>query len=389
MTTTDSTLITLYKAILGHNLDAIDDLIRDGADLNASLPDSEPGHTALTLSVISGRPDLVKALLERGANVNGTDRNGRTALHISTHVASYPVRTPENGENDIWQHQIEIMGILLDAGADINALDIQGLRPLLVASGHSNPRAVRFLVERGALILKDQGDPTSESRYLRHVRDVRKELLRDNPDVRPWDVTLQVLDDLAQKHGGAAVHPSALYQAIRIGDMDRIEALLTDGRDVNAPIGNGASTPLVSAAACGNPDVVAKILALGADPNVHDGEGTAPLHYAIMRASSERLHERALETARVLLHGGARIDDEHPGTGQRATHYAAGHSNPRALRWLVERGASIAKDQTSPDSESGVLRRRRERVGLPNNPDVRPWDETLALLNDLATAHGV
>ncbi|WP_186140380.1 ankyrin repeat domain-containing protein [Burkholderia gladioli] len=387
MDQTDSTpnLSDLRKAIRTGNLTAIDDLIRSGTDINVPLPapfENEDRYTPLMEAVVVGHPGTVKALLERGADVHGTDAHGRMALHVAAVMASQPADF-----DDLWKHQVEIAGILLDAGADVNASGDECFRPLLYAVRLSNPRLVRFLVERGAWLYKDQGHPASESGFVRHCRDRWKASLNDNPDVRPWDETLAVLDELGPVHGIGTVRP-AIEHAIRRGDVEAVRALISKGIDINAPIAPDVGTPLTHAVACGNPDVVAALLALGANPSGRNEQGRTPLHLAIMRASSDRLHERALDVAKVLLDGGARIDEAQDGTGYRAIHFAAGHSNPRAIRWLVERGASVGADQDAEGSESSVLRDRRDRLNKPlqDNPDVRPWEQTLVLLDALAKA---
>ena len=61
-----------------------------------------------------------------------------------------------------------------------------------------------------------------------------------------------------------------------------------------------ARTPLHYAAADGNPDQVAQLLASGADVNLQDRDGWAPLHFAAQARSEE--------VTRVLLAAGARAD---------------------------------------------------------------------------------
>lgn len=62
--------------------------------------------------------DELKALLDSGVNVNATDRNGRTALHLAAILG-----------------QAELARYLLSRGADINARNIPGRTPLMLAVG--------------------------------------------------------------------------------------------------------------------------------------------------------------------------------------------------------------------------------------------------------------
>ncbi|KAI9340157.1 ankyrin repeat-containing domain protein [Zopfochytrium polystomum] len=59
------------------------------------------------------RPDVVRFLLDRHANVNHSDHHGWTALHSSV-----------SSGNE------EIAWLLINAGADVNARSRDGLTPL-------------------------------------------------------------------------------------------------------------------------------------------------------------------------------------------------------------------------------------------------------------------
>ncbi|MFJ7646133.1 ankyrin repeat domain-containing protein [Lysinibacillus sp. NPDC097279] len=76
--------------------------------------------------------ELVRWLVEQGADINASDSYGRTALH---------------------KHAISSSGItelLLDLGANIEASDYQNETPLFAAAGFCNPNAVLTLVANGA-----------------------------------------------------------------------------------------------------------------------------------------------------------------------------------------------------------------------------------------------
>jgi ankyrin repeat protein len=67
--------------------------------------------------------------------------------------------------------------------------------------------------------------------------------------------------------------------AAQQGDADSARILLAVGARVNET-GQGGVTPLIIASAMGHEAVASQLLDKGADPNVVDGKGFAPLHYA-------------------------------------------------------------------------------------------------------------
>lgn len=97
--------------------------------------DARGGYSKSTaLSFFEIPNELVRWLVEQGADINARDNYGRTALH---------------------QHAISWCGnteLLLDLGADIEAIDYQNETPLFAATGSFKPDAVHTLVTRGANI---------------------------------------------------------------------------------------------------------------------------------------------------------------------------------------------------------------------------------------------
>lgn len=76
---------------------------------------------------------LRKRLLRSPSLVHHHDEHGETPLH---HAAKY-------GET-------EAMRVLLDAGAQVDARNVEGATPLLLAASFGGPEAVRLLLARGA-----------------------------------------------------------------------------------------------------------------------------------------------------------------------------------------------------------------------------------------------
>lgn len=80
--------------------------------------------------------DMLKLLIENGANVNQKDFAGQTALHKAA-------LTPR-GET------LELMKYLIAKGADVNVQDLEGNTPLFIASSIKNSDAVNLLIASGA-----------------------------------------------------------------------------------------------------------------------------------------------------------------------------------------------------------------------------------------------
>lgn len=91
--------------------------------------------TALMWAARRGSADVIGLLLDRGADVNAKDgRNGWTALQHAIHT-----------------RQVAAVRLLLDRGANPNAADHPGaLTPLLMASIEPDPTIVSLLLAHGA-----------------------------------------------------------------------------------------------------------------------------------------------------------------------------------------------------------------------------------------------
>ncbi len=97
--------------------------------------DARGGYSKSTaLSFFSIPDELVRWLVEQGADINARDNYGKTPLH--QHAMSW------NGNTEL----------LLELGADIEAVDYQNETPLFAAAGSFKPKEVQTLVTRGANI---------------------------------------------------------------------------------------------------------------------------------------------------------------------------------------------------------------------------------------------
>lgn len=106
-------------------------LLRRALRANQS-PREEPRSLAAAAS--GGHTDMVRQLIDHGADVDARDRSGQTPLHLAAS-----------------QDQSEIVRLLLDGGADIDAPELQhGYRPLHLAASSGSVAVTELLVRRGA-----------------------------------------------------------------------------------------------------------------------------------------------------------------------------------------------------------------------------------------------
>ena len=117
------------------------------------LTKTKDGCTALMEAVRKGRTATARLLLERGAEVNRGNRNGFTALFFACFSGPTILAMARGGTNLSIQSsegQTEMVRLLIDAGADPNAATKDGFTPLMAACGEGYVRIVELLLEAGA-----------------------------------------------------------------------------------------------------------------------------------------------------------------------------------------------------------------------------------------------
>ena len=124
------------------------------------------GFTALQLAVLISSPDMVKSLVEAGANVDLTDNQGYTALHhairrdgplavVETLVdagANLEIPT-EDGSTGLQlaveRGDLPKVTVLLRGGADPHRVDENGNTTLHIAARFANPEVVQAMLDAG------------------------------------------------------------------------------------------------------------------------------------------------------------------------------------------------------------------------------------------------
>ncbi len=132
----------LHHAISVHNPDIVRSLLEQGADVNAR----PPKHLYLHTAARSQDSEILELLLEHGADVTAKDDEGDTALHR--------VATSLYGHTSCGDHG-DCIKTLLDRGLPVDARGHYMETALHRASDVHDPDAVKCLLQRGASVMAE------------------------------------------------------------------------------------------------------------------------------------------------------------------------------------------------------------------------------------------
>jgi ankyrin repeat protein len=380
----------LAEAVKVADLELVTILLDAGADLEAPNQD---GQTALMLAARAGAFDAAKLLIERGADVNTRETwRGQTAVMwaadgrfadivelLIANGADVHVRALANE----WEAQITseprgqyrptggltallyaarsgctpCVAAILDAGADIDQPNPDGVTPLMVALDNSRFDAAKALLERGA-------NPHTWDWWGRTPLYVAVDMnsYRARPGTEPVEAGNATGLDLIRMLLGAGVNPNPqlnMHRPSRGGNIGRFaDDLLTTG-----------ATPLLRAASSHDREAVVALLEHGALVDLPNVMGVTPL-MAAAGVGVRRLNiggevelggdveSRAIATLEVLLAAGAdvnaRIVGDYGRTGriarssqmteresQTALYGAVKFGWARVVAYLIERGVYV------------------------------------------------
>jgi len=241
------------------------------------------------------RPETIPCLIDAGADIKALDNHGRTVLHYAVQ-SRYPP---------------DIVSCLIDAGADINALDNHGRTVLHWAvQSHYPPEIVSCLIDAGA-------DAEALDKHGRTVLHLAVEM-----NSRPEVVSCLIdagADIEALDSDGRTVLQIAAVQ--RDTHSKIISCLIDAGADVEVSDKHGRTALHLAVSNLGKSQHTVKIgvrranavqnmLNAGADPNAQDKDGNTSLHLAIgndlwdpwKSSEPELFHLRNIDELIIVVH---------------------------------------------------------------------------------------
>ena len=200
-------------------------------------------------AVEQNRIEMVKWLIENGAEVNAKDTDHRTPLHHASNLGLF-----------------EVVQYLMENGANVNAKDNDDFTPLHDASFMTTNRSteiLEYLLENGAQI------------------------------------------DAKTKSGWTPLHYATAY-----GQLDIVKYLIEKGAQIEEKTPNG-QIPLHLSAYCSEPGVTRHLIEKGASIDAKDNNGNTVLHHCINGLCQSKYKPNiVIEVMKILIENGASIDQK-------------------------------------------------------------------------------
>ena len=215
----------LYDAARMGTYDMVKSLVNYGADPNVA---TKAGLTPLHQAAARGNLDMVKDLVQAGAEVNAVAENGRTPIFYAA----------ERGK-------ASTVNFLLEKKAEVNLADKNGITPLHCAAFSGNVALVKFLVSKKANFAATANDGTTVLIAGAKYPEIVKFLADKMPNVNGVD-----------KDGNSVLHLCAAT-----ADEETIRKLLYYSAKEDLPNKKG-ETPILFAARAGNVEMVKRLLAM-------------------------------------------------------------------------------------------------------------------------------
>lgn len=159
---------------------------------------------------------------------------------------------------------------------------------------------------------------------------------------------------------GLAAEGDALHDAICDRNLNRVKALLQNGRRANQPMSDGGY-PLELASYCygGAPEIANYLLDVGADPNRFKEYDYSTLMWALRSMDSAEPSDAFRKIVLRMIEKGARANYQAPITGRTPLHLAAGHGDLELVQLFLRKGAdrnAEAKEGWDPGTPADYAR---------------------------------
>ena len=274
---------------------SVEALLRHGASIDAT--DSYSAGTALSWAAAFSHPSIASQLISLGANVNISNLISTTPLHYAALSGN-----------------VEILKMLVNAGANTGARDSEGDTPEDLADEDAEFAAAYFQSLRGGPIVREQFFPAIAIRDTAKVTNLLRQGVNPN----------SVAEKCCTLIGAPAISCAVCVQSLEIVELLIDNSAMVDKRDL---IVNG--TALIWASRAGNLQIVRLLVQSGANVNAFTGTGKdTPLHWAAFNGH--------FEVVKYLVGNGANVNALQSGFSTAAS-LATGQGHFEIAQYLLAR----------------------------------------------------
>jgi uncharacterized protein len=335
------------------NVEAAKVLLAHGADVNSK--EQWRQQTPLMWAVAESHPEMAEELIAHGADVN--------ARQVEWHWERQETKEPREkwmplgGQTPLLfaarQGCVDCARILLQAGADINAVDPNDMTPMVMALINGHYDFAAYLIDHGADL--NLADETGRTPLYAAVDD--HTMPESNlPAPREIDNQLTSMDviQMLLAHG-ANVNAQLKKQTPYRTKVDRgADTMLTTG-----------ATPLLRAAKAGDTEAIQVLLAKGADPKLATKSGMTPIMAGAGLGTKEedttgrkKTEAEAIASIKLCLDAGADVNAINL-QGDTALHGAAQKGYDQVVQFLADQGAKLdikdKRGRTPLDAANGLM----------------------------------
>ena len=275
-------------------------------------------------------PEALKIMLSEGFDVNAKDSAGWTALH-------YVAYFYHNRFSGVYFDRCGMAKILLEAGADVNAQNIDGVTPLMLSL------CSKYDLSMFLILMEHGADLEILDKYEHHLEFWNRKGYSFIQKFIDYKIGLSSLND-------TILHDVIYDTELLPEKLDALKFFLNYGFDINAQDSNG-DTVLMCAARDDNFDydkdgVLLKfLLSRGADPAIRNNEGKSALDILL---DNRMLNPSIMKKIALflLLKAGAAILDE----GDLNFRLPAAHSEMKKFGFKqVDSFADLIRDNNLED----------------------------------------
>ena len=305
----------IHTAAANGNLDQVKSLLAGDATLVSAEDQNATRDLPLHSAAGAGHLEVIRYLVEAGAEVDGGDSDGSTPLHVAA-----------------LRGHLTCVEYLVDKGADVALQDQNGAWSLTFALSGGNEEVVASLIKFGAPLDLTTGNGITPLHYaaMRGMTGVFDQVVAGGADVNKVDNWER----------------SALWFTAGNGNADMTRSLIAAGADPDRANVFG-ETPVLRAARQGHAEIVSILVEAGAGLDNREARcGRTAMHYAAMSGYGDCVE--------ALAEGGASVSARDH-RGDNPMDLAQRYGQDTSVKVLAAKGAVPGQAPSPCPAESGCL----------------------------------